>query len=127
MELELVTPLEKTHIKGVDKVMAEGPDGMFTILPRHANYATSLSASILSYKAEDTDGFWGVDEGVLTKTGGKVVASVRQAIKGASLDDLKAQIEKEFKMLDDEEKKARTALASLQLNISKMIAELRHG
>ena len=50
--------------------------------------------------------------------------SIRHAIKGKDLSDLKKQMEISLKETDEEDKKTRTALASLEGNIAKLIQDL---
>jgi F-type H+-transporting ATPase subunit epsilon len=125
MELELLTPLESARFDGVEGVTAGGFDGPFTVLPRHADYAAAIRPSILSFRVNGHEVFFGVDEGVLTKSGPRVVVSVRQAVKGSSLSDLKAQLAEERKSITNEERKARSALASLEGGLAKLMVELR--
>jgi len=127
MELEITTPMETTYAAGISAIYAEGANGPFTILPRHADYAACLAPSILLYRAGGRETFWGLDEGVLTKVGSKVCVSCRRAMTGASLAELKRRIDDEFKLESEEEKKTRGVLAALEGNIAKLFAELRNG
>ncbi|MDR3126510.1 MAG: hypothetical protein LBT92_02670 [Rickettsiales bacterium] len=125
MDLELLTPLDAERFGGVERISVEGFDGPFSILPRHADYAAAVRPSVLSFSVGGKDVFFGVDEGVLTKSGPHVVVSVRRAVKGSSLADLKARLAEEKKSVTNEEKRARSALASLHGGMAKLIAELR--
>ena len=68
----------------------------------------ALAPGILTYET-DADGevFVAVDEGVLIKTGSDVLVSVRRALGGTDLGQLRAGIEREFLTLDKNEQSVR--------------------
>ncbi len=68
-----------------------------------------------------------VDEGVLVKTGMDVLISVRNAIGGTDLGQLKAAIEKEFLSLNDLEKNARSVMSKMESGFIYRLAEFHHG
>ncbi|MDR1008991.1 MAG: F0F1 ATP synthase subunit epsilon [Rickettsiales bacterium] len=127
IELEIITPASITRVPNVSAVYAEGADGPFTVLPRHADYAACLVPSVFSYKSGGKEVFFGLDEGVLTKVASKVAVSTRRAIAGTSLSDLKRRVAEEFRHEGEEEKKTRGALAALEGNIAKLFVELKNG
>jgi hypothetical protein len=55
-----------------------------------------------------------VNEGIPVKCGPEVLVSTPQAVRGPELGMLKATVEKTFKVLTDQEKRARSALANLK-------------
>lgn len=124
MKLKIIAPLEMYEVDDVDVVYAEGMEGYFTILPLHADYTTSLETSVFRYKKGGKEFIFAVDGGVLVKMGDEVCIAIRHIIKSDSLLDLKKQIQKEFFEIDDNERKTRTALASLEGNIAKLLLEL---
>ncbi len=124
MNLKVITPLEVFNVENVEKIYAEGIEGYFTILPRHADYVSSIVTSIFSFIKNGKREFFAVDGGVLVKYGNNVQFSIRHAIKGKDLEDLKHQMEISFKQMNEEDKKTKTALASLEGNIAKLILDL---
>jgi F-type H+-transporting ATPase subunit epsilon len=83
---------------------------------------------ILIYQTEsDGEVFVAVDEGVLVKTGPDVLVSVRRAIGGTDLGQLRETVEKQFLALDDQEKSVRQAVAKLETGFLRRLATLRHG
>lgn len=130
MYIKILTPTEIFANEKVKKINAEDKGGYFTLLPKHADVVSSLSPSILSYhlldddKRKDKEVFVAIDGGVLVKCGDKVEVSTRRAIFGANLKELHTALEKEFKNIDDNEKKARTALAMLEGNMAKLFIDL---
>ncbi len=124
MKLKIITPLDIFYRENVSKIKTEGLEGYFEILPNHADYVSSLVTSILTFETEDKVEFFAIDGGTLVKYGNNVEIAIRHAIKGLNLDDLKKQMEISFKEMEDEDKQTRTALASLEGNIAKLIQDL---
>ncbi len=124
MKLKIITPLNIFVIEDVSKINAEGLEGHFTILPNHADYVSSIATSIFSFETKNKTEFFAVDGGVFIKYGNNAELSVRHAIKGNNLDDLKKQMDISFKEMEEEDKQTRTALASLEGNIAKLIQDL---
>jgi F-type H+-transporting ATPase subunit epsilon len=110
----------------VVKIIAEGLEGYFTLLPRHVDYISVLVPGILT--VEDNTGhsfYFAVDHGSLVKLGGKVNISTRNCIQGKDFSSLADIVATEFHQLDDLEKKARTALAGLEHSMLRRFAELK--
>ncbi len=68
--------------------------------------------------------FMAVDDGVLVKTGPNVLVSVRRAIAGSDLGQLRALQEKEFLTLDEQEKSVRQVVAKLETGFLRRLATL---
>jgi F-type H+-transporting ATPase subunit epsilon len=127
IEVEIITPLGIERVDGVLAVHAEGSEGNFTLLPRHADYVSSLAASLLSLRRPGGVEYWGVDEGALVKVNKSVRVSVRHAIRGSDLRELRERVRREFKEIDGDERKARSALASLGSGIARLMLDLREA
>ena len=65
-----------------------------------------------------------VDEGVLVKTGAEVLVSVRLALAGADLSQLRTMVEKEFLTLNAEEQRVRSVMARLETSFLRGFAAL---
>ncbi len=124
ISLKIITPLEVFNVENVSKIKTEGLEGHFTILPNHADYVSSITTSIFSFEKNGKTEYFDVDGGILVKYGNCVDFSIRHAIRGKDLGDLKHQMDIAFKEMDEEDKKTRTALASLEGNIAKLIQDL---
>lgn len=115
MRLEVFVPTARVVNAAAAKVVAEGPEGHFGLLPRHLDIAVALEPGLLVYvTAEGEERFLGIDEGVLVKCGFNVHVSVLAAFASDDLTALRAKIADRFLNLDDHERKARTALARLE-------------
>ena len=128
MNLKVLLPFqifaEKT---GVSRVVAETREGSFGLLPHRLDCVAALVPGILTYETE-TDGevFVAVDEGVLVKSGSDVLVSVRRAMGGTDLSQLREAVEREFLTLDEHEQSVRSMLAITEGDLIRRMASLRH-
>jgi F-type H+-transporting ATPase subunit epsilon len=115
---------EKTS---VSRIVAETREGSFGLLPHRLDCIAALAPGILTYQTE-TDGevFVAVDEGVLVKAGPDVLVSVRRAIGGTDLGQLREAVEKEFLTLDKDEQSVRQVVAKLETGFLRRFATLQH-
>jgi len=107
------------------KVTAEAENGSFTLLPRHIDSVAALVPGLLSYESAGQEMFVAIDEGILVKRGDEVLVSVRGAVRGANLGQLRQTVEEQFKMLDERERKARSAVARIEAGVVRRFTELR--
>ena len=116
------------EIAKVVRIVAEGRGGSFGLLPNRLDCVAALKPGILTYALEaGSDVYVAIDEGVLVKTGAEVLVSVRHAVGGADLGQLRQAVEREFLTLDDREKSVRTTLAKLESGLIRRFAEFHHA
>jgi F-type H+-transporting ATPase subunit epsilon len=114
--------------QSVTRMVVETHNGSFGLLPHRLDCAATLSPGILVYHTpEEGEAYVAVDEGVLVKTGAKVVVSVRNAIGGRDLGKLRVAVENEFLNLDERERSVRSALAKLEIGFLRQFFEFHHG
>jgi F-type H+-transporting ATPase subunit epsilon len=128
MTLKVLLPfqvfVEKT---GVSRIVAETREGSFGLLPHRLDCVAALAPGILTYETEaDGEVFMAVDEGVLIKTGLDVRVSVRRALGGIDLGQLRAGVEREFLTLDENEQSVRSAVAKMEAGFLRRLASLHH-
>jgi len=128
MNLKILLPFrifaEKT---GVLRLSAETRDGSFGLLPHRLDCVAALVPGILSYETEsDGEVFVAVDEGVLVKAGIEVLVSVRRALTGPDLGQLRAAVEKEYLNLDEHERGLRIVMAKLETGFLQRFRSIRH-
>ena len=112
---------------GVTRVVAETREGSFGLLPHRLDCVAALVPGILSYQTESGgEVFVAVDEGILVKTGIEVLISVRRAIGGTDLAQLRETVEKEFLILDERERSVRQVVAKLETGFLRRFATLHH-
>lgn len=115
MKLKVLLPTEIFIDQEISKVTAEAENGYFCLLPRHADFVTALVPSLLSFVSKTgKEEFIAVDEGILIKVGSEVLISTRNAMRGPDLGTLRQIIEEQFETINDQEKKARSILASIE-------------
>jgi F-type H+-transporting ATPase subunit epsilon len=127
MDLKILLPFRVFAQKAdVSRIVAETCEGSFGLLPRRLDCVAALVPGILTYET-DAEGevFVAVDEGVLVKAGSEVLVSVRRAQSGADLGQLRAAVEREFLVLDEQEKSVRLAVAKMESNLVRRMARLR--
>jgi F-type H+-transporting ATPase subunit epsilon len=128
MDLEILLPFGIfTKQSGVARIIAETREGSFGLLPRRLDCVAALIPGILVYQCDaQADVYVAVDAGVLVKTGHDVLISVRNAIGGADLGELRATVEREFLQLDAEEQSVRVALAKIENGFISRLATWQH-
>ncbi len=112
---------EKT---GVSRIVAETQEGSFGLLPQRLDCVAALAPGILIYEAEaGGEVCLAVDEGVLIKTGPDVFVSVRNAIAGTDLDQLREAVEQEFLQRDEREQAVRSVLVKMESGLIRRMAD----
>jgi len=124
MNLKILLPFrifaEKT---GVSRIVAETREGSFGLLPRRLDCVAALAPGILIYEhEEEAEVYVAVDEGVLVKTGLDVLVSVRNAIGGTDLGQLREAVEREFLHLNEREQSVRSVLAKMESGLIRRMA-----
>jgi len=128
MNLKILLPFQVFAEKtGVVRIVAETQGGSFGLLPRRLDCVTALCPGILTYETE-TEGevFVAVDEGVLVKIGADVLVSVRRALGGANLFQLRDLVEQEFLTIDEHEQNVRSVMAKLETGFLHRFAAFQH-
>jgi F-type H+-transporting ATPase subunit epsilon len=128
MHLKVLLPFgifaERT---GVSRIVAESREGSFGLLPHRLDCVAALVPGILIYQNEaEGEAYVAVDEGVLIKSGLEVLVSVRNAIGGTDLGQLRAAVEREFLNLDEREQDVRSVMARMESDFIRRLAEFHH-
>jgi len=128
MNLKVLLPFQVFAEKtGVSRIVAETREGSFGVLPHRLDFVAALAPGILIYEtATEGEVFVAVDEGVLVKTGADVLVSVRRAIGGTHLDQLRDSVEQEFLTLDEHEQNTRSVMAKLETGFLRRFANFQH-
>jgi F-type H+-transporting ATPase subunit epsilon len=128
MNLKILLPFQIfAEETGVSRIVAETSEGSFGLLPRRLDCIAALAPGILVYENE-TEGevYVAVDEGVLIKTGLEVLVSVRNAIAGTDLRQLREAVEREFLHLNEREQSVRSMLAKMESGFIRRLADVHH-
>lgn len=129
MTLRVLLPFEVfAEETGVARIVVETAKGSFGLLPQRLDCVAALVPGILSFETEDQgEVFLAVDEGVLVKTGAAVAITVRRALRGKDLAQLRDAVEQEFLTLNAQEEAMRTAMAQLETGFLRRFATLQGG
>jgi len=125
MNLKVLLPArifaEKTALS---RIVAETSNGSFGVLPHRLDCVAVLCPGILVYQNDrEGEGYIAVDEGIFVKTGADVLVSVRNAIAGRDLGQLRQAVEQEFLNLNEQEKNLRSTLMKMESGlIRRMVA-----
>jgi F-type H+-transporting ATPase subunit epsilon len=128
MNLRVLLPFgihaEKT---GVARIVAETRQGSFGLLPHRLDCVAALSPGILIYEGDaEGEGYMAIDEGVLIKTGLNVSVSVRNAISGTDLGQLRKAVEREFLHLDEGERDLHAMMMKMESGFIRSLVKLHH-
>jgi F-type H+-transporting ATPase subunit epsilon len=128
MKLKVLLPFRVfTEKEDVMRIVAETPQGSFGFLPHRLDCVAPLSPGILTYETKiESEVYIAVDEGVLVKTGADVLVSVRSAIGGAELGELRTSVEREFLNLDEREQSVRSVLAKMESSLIRRLIEFHY-
>ncbi|AAM05826.1 F0F1 ATP synthase subunit epsilon [Methanosarcina acetivorans] len=128
MNLKILLPFQVfAEKKGVSRIVAETREGSFGLLPHRLDCVAALEPGIFIYETEaEGEVYVAVDEGILIKAGKDVLVSVRSAIVGTDLSQLREAVEREFLTLDESEKKIRSVMTKLEIGLMRRLAEFRN-
>jgi F-type H+-transporting ATPase subunit epsilon len=115
-------------LTGVSRIVAETHEGSFGLLPHRLDCIAALSPGILIYQtSSDGEVFLAVDQGVLVKTGPDVLVSVRRALSGSDLGQLRQAVERQFLALDQRELDVRAVVAKMETDLVRRMARLHNA
>lgn len=129
MELHILLPFKIfLKISDVQRIVVDTNAGSYGFLPQRLDCVAALVPGILTYETkEGKEHFVAMDEGILTKRDGYIEVSVRNAIAGADLGQLRNAVANQFVNLDEEERDMRKAVAKLESEFIHGIKKLRQS
>ncbi len=112
----------------VDRIVVQTSAGSFGLLSHRADCVAAIVPGILVYQVKDhNEVFIALDQGVLTKAGSDVFISVRNAIAGSDLGELKKQVEEDFLKLSGEQQTIHTAMLRMETRLIAQLVACQHG
>lgn len=128
MNLKILLPFQIfAEITGVSRILAETREGSFGLLPHRLDCVAALAPGILIYETRSAgEVYVAVDEGILVKTGQDVLVSVRNAIVGTDLGQLREAVEREFLTLNEREQSVRSVMDKMESGFIRRFVEFHH-
>jgi F-type H+-transporting ATPase subunit epsilon len=129
MNLKILLPFKIFAQKAdVSSIVAETKQGSFGLLPHRLDCVAGITPGILSYQVSDNPNvtYVALDQGILVKTGQNVLISVRNAIAGTDLKQLRDAVEQDFLKLTEEEKNAQQAATKMESRFVGGLAKLHN-
>jgi F-type H+-transporting ATPase subunit epsilon len=129
MNLKILLPSQVFAQKGaVCRIVAQTRGGSLGLLPHRRDCVAALAPGILIYEtAADGEVLVAVDEGVLVKTGADVFVSVRRAVGGMRLGQLREAVEREYLAMDEHDRHIRSVLAKMEGNLIRRMMTFRNA
>ena len=128
MKLKVSSPTGIVLTEEIQKIDFEALDGHYTLLPRHQDFVTAMPPNIVAYQTTDKQmHYMACNRGILVKKGDGVYLSVHRAVLSNTLDDLAEVIAVEFKNDDEERKEVNTAMARLEIGLSRGFMQLKEA
>lgn len=129
MNLKILLPFTVFADKtGVSRIVAEGVQGSFGLLPHRLDCVTSLAPGILTYETE-ADGivYVAAAAGVLVKVGPNVLVSIHHAVAGTDLAQLHDAVKRQFLTLNDSQRQLHNVLDKMEGGLIGRFAEFEHA
>jgi F-type H+-transporting ATPase subunit epsilon len=125
MKLTVWLPSEVLLVEEeVERIKAEAENGWFGVLPRHVDFVTALVPGVMTFQPRGKpEQYLAVDHGVFVKCGPDVSVSTRNAVRGTSLEQLKTEVEVQFRAREEREKAARAYEAKLEADLVRHLLE----
>ncbi len=126
MHLQVLLPTEVLVDEPVNKIIAEAINGEFCLLPRHIDFVAALVPGVLYfYTQSGVEHYAAIDEGILVKCGRDVAVSTLNGVRGSDISQLQMLVEERFIALDEQERRARSALVRLETGALRGFRELQ--
>ena len=128
MQLKILLPFKVfADVANVLRVVADTHQGSFGLLPHRLDCVAALTPGILTYETEANGVVYvAIDEGTLVKAGSQAQVSVRRAVSGTDLAQLRSVVEQEFLTLDEREQSVRSVMAKLETGFLRRFASFQH-
>lgn len=129
MKLRILLPYGVFAVEaGVSRIIVDTGSGSVGLLPHRMDCVAALIPGILVYETlAGGEAYLAVDEGILIKTGLDVLVSVRNAVGGTDLKRLIASVEKDFMVINEQEKHVRLVMSKVESAFIGRIAVFLHG
>ena len=117
MDLKILLPSRVfAQVTNVVRIVMETAEGSYGLLPRRLDCVAALVPGIFTYETENEGTHYlAIDNGILVKTGTRVLVSVHNAVGEADLGKLHELVEKEFMTLNEQEESLRRMISKIEV------------
>ncbi len=128
MNLRILLPFQIFAERArVSRIVAESRHGSFGLLPHRLDYVAALAPGILIFECEgEAETCVAVDQGILIKSGPNVLVSVRNAIGGTDLGELRDAVDREYNDLNQGEQEVRAVMKKVETGFIGRLARYHH-
>ncbi len=125
LELRIVTPVEIAFEGEAELVAGEDATGRFAVLPRHEDFLTVLTVSVLRWRTPDgAEHYAAVRGGVFEVSGGRrVQLATPEAVLSDRLEELWPRVVERMRRQAEEMAAERTAMARLELAVVRSLRD----
>jgi|TARA_B110000503_G_C7037014_1_gene366548 F-type H+-transporting ATPase subunit epsilon len=125
MDLKILLPNKVfAEHKNILRINVETLEGYYGILSNRRDCSAVLTPGILTFETElRKESFVAIDQGVFVKKGNDVFVSVRRAIQGDGLSQLRNAVKTEFLTLDEKQQEIRFAMNKLESSFLQRLTE----
>ncbi len=114
--------------KDVSSLTVETTVGSYGFLPHRLDCVAALNPGILVYETSgDAETFLAIDQGVLVKVGLEILISVRNAIGGKDLGQLREAVNQEFLAFSEQQERVRYVMEKIESGFIQRLKELENG
>ena len=125
MRLKILLPNKVFALhQNISRIIVETIDGSYGLLPNRRDCTAALVPGILTYQVGSGEEMYiAIDQGIFVKKSNEVFVSVRQAIQGVGLSQLRDAVKTEFLTLDDKQQEIRFAMDKLENSFLQRLTE----
>ena len=125
MDLKILLPNKVfAEHKNILRINVETLEGYYGILSNRRDCSAVLTPGILTFETElRKESFVAIDQGVFVKKGNDVFVSVRRAIQGDGLSQLRNAVKTELLTLDEKQQEIRFAMNKLESSFLQRLTE----
>ncbi len=128
MNLKVFLPFQILFEKNnISRIVVETSAGSCGILPHRLDCVGAIVPGILIFQPDDgNEVYVAVNEGVLIKIGLDVMVSVREAVVGTDLAKLHKLVEKEYLIMNEQEKNVKSVITKMESSFIHRLMEVHN-
>ncbi len=128
MQLKLLLPSGVfVDVSAVERIVLETAQGSFGLWPQRLDCVAALVPGILLYQCQGAaESYVAVDAGVLVKAGAQVSVSVRHAIAGNDLKQLRDTVAEDFMQQNSQQQQVHAVVQKMETDFIRRLVAFHH-